>query len=497
MTIRSHSTSNDKIRRDLRFIIIGAGMSGILSAIKLREAGIDDFAIYEKADRLGGTWRENTYPGIACDVPSHFYCYSFAVNPDWSHRFSPGAEIQAYFENVARRYGVDSLIQYGKEITRCTFENGRWKIEMGDGSVDVGDFVIAATGVLHHPNYPHFEGLDSFAGAAFHSARWNHEVQLAGERIGVVGTGSSAIQIVGALVDRVAQLTLFQRTPQWIMPMGNPAYSEEEKGTFRGHPETITQLRAEISRMFTDGFSNHLADVNSPQLQAIHDACVANLENSVKDPALREKLRPNYRAACKRLIMSENFYDAIQRPNARLVTEGIERVEKSGVRTRDGKLHELDVLVLATGFRVDRFMRPMEVVGRNGITLDDLWAENPFAYMAISIPDFPNLFMLNGPNSPVGNFSLIEVAELQFSYILQLVEQVRSGARTQVSASRAAANRFDAERKEAAKKTIWNSGCKSWYLDADGLPTAWPWTFDRFREEMSKPRLDDYEATST
>jgi cation diffusion facilitator CzcD-associated flavoprotein CzcO len=468
-------------------------MSGILSAIKLREAGLDNLAVYEKADRLGGTWRENTYPGIACDVPSHFYCYSFAPNPEWSHRFSPGAEIQAYFENVARRYGVDSLIQYRKVITRCEFENGRWKIQMADGSTDVGDFVIAATGVLHHPKYPDIEGLDSFEGTAFHSARWNHDLPLAGKRIGVIGTGSSAIQIVAAVVDEVAELSLFQRTAQWIMPMGNPAYSEEEKTEFRRRPEAIEHLRSEVSRMFTDGFANHLANVNSPQLQAIHDACVANLETSVKDPVLREKLRPNYRAACKRLIMSEHFYDAIQRPNARLVTEGIERIEKCGVRTRDGKLHEVDVLILATGFRVDRFMRPMDVVGRNGVVLDEVWKEGPFAYMAISVPDFPNLFMLNGPNSPVGNFSLIDVAELQFSYIMQLIEPIRSGKCATVSPSPAAMERFDADRREQAKLTIWNSGCKSWYLDAGGLPTAWPWTFDRFREEMSQPRFEDFE----
>jgi len=468
-------------------------MSGILSAIKLQEAGLDDFVIYEKADRLGGTWRENTYPGIACDVPSHFYSYSFALNPEWSHRFSPGAEIQAYFEDVARRYGLDSRIQCRKQVSRCAFENGRWKITMTDGSADEADIVIAATGVLHHPAVPDLEGLHSFAGAAFHSARWDHAVPLAGKRVGVIGTGSSAIQIVSALVDEVAELALFQRTAQWILPMGNPAYSEEEKAEFRKHPESIDQLRGEVSRMFTDGFANHLADVSSPQLRAIHDLCVANLENSVKEPELRDKLRPNYRAACKRLIMSENFYDAIQRPHARLVTERIERIETSGVRTGDGRLHELDVLILATGFRVDRFVRPMQVIGRDGAVLDDVWQDGPFAYLALSVPDFPNFFLLNGPNSPVGNFSLIEVAELQCAYILQLIERVRSGACREVSASRAAMQRFDAERQEAAKTTIWNSGCKSWYLDTHGLPTAWPWTFDRFRDEMSKPVLSDFE----
>ena len=476
-----------------RFVVIGAGMSGILSAIRLQEAGFEDWVIYEKADRLGGTWRENTYPGIACDVPSHFYSYSFAPNPEWSHRFSPGGEIQAYFEDVARRYGVDSRIRFGNEVTRCAFENGRWKILLADGRADEADFVIAATGVLHHPARPVIEGLDRFEGACFHSARWDHEVPLAGKRVGVIGTGSSAIQIVSALVDRVAGLTLFQRTPQWIMPVENPAYREDEKAEFRRRPEAMREIREQISRGFTDGFANVLVDEKSPLLQAIHDLCVSNLETNVADPVLKEKLRPSYRAACKRLIMSEDFYAKIQRPNAKLVTEPIERVEASGVRTRDGRLHELDVLVLATGFRVDRFVRPMRVVGRNGAHLDDVWKDGPFAYMAISVPGFPNFFMLNGPNSPVGNFSLIDVAELQLDYVLQLVEAVRSGARSEVSASLQAMQRFDAERRQAARTTIWNTGCKSWYLDHEGLPTAWPFTFDRFRAEMRAPRLGDYE----
>jgi cation diffusion facilitator CzcD-associated flavoprotein CzcO len=277
------------------------------------------------------------------------------------------------------------------------------------------------------------------------------------------------------------------------MPVPNAAFSEEEKAQFRAHPEAMEEVRTQVARAFIDGFANVLVDARSPVLQAIHDACLANLENNVKDPELRERLRPNYRATCKRLVMSADFYDAIQRPHARLVTEGIERLEKSGVRTSDGRLYELDVLVLATGFRVDSFVRPMEVIGRDDRVLDDLWKDGPFAYMAISVPEFPNFFMLNGPNSPVGNFSLIDVAEMQVAYILQLVDQVRSGTCGEICASPTAMKRFDAERVEAAKQTIWASGCKSWYLDARGLPTAWPWTFDRFREEMSKPRLSDYD----
>jgi cation diffusion facilitator CzcD-associated flavoprotein CzcO len=485
-------TAGASARDDLRFIIIGAGMSGILAAIKLKEAGFD-FVIYEKNENLGGTWLENTYPGIACDVPSHFYSYSFALNPEWSHRFAPGAEIHAYFQDIARRYDVLSSIRFDTTVERCAFEDGRWKLELAGGSTDEADFVIAATGVLHHPAIPDIEGLGDFEGAAFHSARWDHEVEVKGKRVGVIGTGSSAIQIVSGLVDEVEELTLFQRTAQWITPIANEAYSDAKREEFRKHPEAMRAVREEASRMFTDGFANVLVDATSPVIKIIHDSCVANLEDNVADPVLREKLRPDYLATCKRLIMSEDFYPAIQKPNAKLVSEGIERVEKSGVRTNDGKLHELDVLVLATGFRVEDFVRPMNVVGRNGVKIDDVWKDGPFAYNALAVPDFPNFFMLQGPNGPVGNFSLIEVAELQFGFIMQLVEQVRSGVCKEVSPTREAMARFDAERRVAAKSTIWASGCKSWYLDADGLPTAWPFTFDRFREEMTGPRLDDFD----
>jgi cation diffusion facilitator CzcD-associated flavoprotein CzcO len=479
--------------RPLRFAIIGAGMSGILTAIKLREAGQDDFTLYEKADRLGGTWRENTYPGIACDVPSHLYSYSFEPNPEWSHRFSPGAEIQAYFEGVAHRHGVLERIRFGDEIVRCAFSAGRWQLETKSGQRDEADVVIAATGVLHHPNLPDIAGLEAFEGALFHSARWDHGIALDGRRVGIIGTGSTAVQIVSAIVDRVARLSLFQRTAQWIMPQENPPYSEAEKLEFRRHPERMRQLHADLSRLFAEGFSNAVVDAGSPQMKLIEDACRANLETSVRDPVLREKLRPSYRAACKRLVISPDFYQAIQKENAELVTDAIERVETAGVRARDGRLHELDVLVLATGFRADRFLRPMQVIGRDGRSLDEVWSQRPVAYLSLSIPGFPNLFMLNGPNGPVGNFSLIEVAELQIAYLLQLVDELRAGSCREISATEEATQAFDAERVVAAKNTVWATGCRSWYLDDRGIPAAWPWTFDRFREEMAAPKLEAYE----
>ena len=477
--------------RDLRAVVIGAGMAGILAAIRLRETGIDDVTVYEKANRVGGTWRENTYPGIACDVPSHLYSYSFAPNPDFSHTFSPGDEIEAYFERVAQEHGVDQLICFGEEVTRAAFVDGRWELETSRGRQDHADIVIAATGVLHHPRVADIPGLDSFTGATFHSARWNHEVPLDGRRVGVIGTGSSAIQITSALVDRVERFCLFQRTAQWVIQAPNPEYSEDDRRRFHDEPESVTALRDALSASFSM-FANSVVDAQSPELAAIAAACEQNLEEHVKDPGLRERLRPTYQAGCKRLIMSPDFYEAIQKPNAALVTEAIERIEPEGVRTVDGTLHELDVLVLATGFQVDRFLRPIDVIGREGMSLDDVWAKRPTAYLSISIPEFPNLFMLNGPNGPVGNFSLIEVAELQVDYVLQLIDRIRSGACREISPSQEATDAHEAERVEQAQNTVWMTGCRSWYLDDRGVPAVWPWTFDHFREVMAEPDLGAY-----
>ncbi|MEY2477264.1 MAG: hypothetical protein QOG87_2579 [Actinomycetota bacterium] len=479
--------------RPPRIVVIGAGMAGILSAVKLQEAGLTDFTVYEKAESLGGTWRENTYPGIACDVPSHLYSFSFAPNPDWSHVFSPGPEIRAYLEDVARRFDVMGRIRFRTEVCRMAFDDGRWQIETSDGGRDVADVVIAATGVLHHPKYPDIEGVEDFDGAVFHSARWDHSVALEGARVGVIGTGSTAVQIVGSIADRVGALHLFQRTPQWVLPVPNDPVTDEERERYRADGSLIQARRDELSKAFSDNFANAVVDADSIQLQMLQQLCEANLEHNVADPDLRERLRPSYRAACKRLVISPNFYEAIQHPNARLVTEGIERVEAGGVRTRDGQLHELDVLVLATGFRVDQFLRPIEVKGRDGVALDEVWDKRPSAYLAVAIPDFPNLFMLNGPNGPVGNFSLIDVAEMQFDYVMQLVDRIARGECQAISARHDAAERFEAERIEAAKHTVWVTGCRSWYLDDRGIPMAWPFSFDRFREEMAAPRLDDYE----
>lgn len=476
----------------VRVAVIGAGMAGILSAIKLTERGFG-CVVFEKAERVGGTWRENTYPGLSCDVPAHSYTYSFARNPDWSHRYASGPEIQRYFERVADEHDVLRHVRFGDEVTQLSFVDGRWHLRTAAGHHDTFDAVIAATGVLHHPNVARFEGIETFAGASFHSARWDHSVPLDGRRVGVIGTGSTAVQITSALVPRVERFDLYQRTAQWVLPAPNPAYSDEEKAAFRADPAAFEQLIGELASALNDRTANAVIDVDSPLLAEIERRCQEHLD-TVRDPDLRRRLTPTYRAMCKRLIVSPDFYEAIQRPNAHLVTEPIERIEPDGVRTADGALHELDVLVLATGFKADRFVRPTVVQGRDGVELDDVWSDGPIAYLSVTVPGFPNFFMLNGPNGPVGNFSLIEIAERQLDYSLQLLEGIRRGEYREVSPTQEATRNFEAERREAAMHTVWASGCNSWYLDKHGVPASWTFTHDRFVDEMAAPRLDNFET---
>ena len=480
--------------RRLRFAIIGAGMAGLLAGIRLDQKGDADFTIYEKGDTVGGTWRENRYPGLTCDVPAHAYTYSFAPNPEWTQFFSPGPEIQHYFERIADDYRLRDRIRFNSEVTDCRYVDGRWHIETSDGCKDIVDVIIAATGVLHHPNIPAIPGLEDFGGDSFHSARWDDSVALDGRRIGVIGNGSTGVQIVSALSTRASTLVHFQRSPQWIMPVQNFIYSETDRHAFRSDVSKIDAIRfgeeywAGIRR-----FNKAIIEVDSPEMAEIEGVVLRNLEDNIQDPALREKLRPDYRAACKRLIYSPDYYEAVQRPGVIVETGAIERVEVTGVRMNDGTQHELDVLVLATGFKTDRFVRPIKVIGRGGNNLDDAWALRPTAYYAITVPDFPNLFLLNGPTAPVGNFSLIDIAERQWDYIDQLLDLLRDGTCSAIAAKPEAMADYEERRIAAAKRTIFGSGCTSWYLDAQGVPQTWPWSYDHFAQSMAAPRMEDFE----
>ena len=329
------------LNQDLRVVVLGAGMSGILSGIKLLEAGYKNVTIYEKASRVGGTWRENTYPGLTCDVPSHAYTYSFEPNAEWTRQLPPGAEVQGYFEQTTRKYKIDELIRFNQEVKRCEFKGGRWHLETASGLRDTADVVIAATGVLHHPRTPNIPGLKDFTGDLLHSARWDHAVPLDGKRIGIIGNGSTGVQLVSALAGRAGKLKHFQRTAQWIMPVENPTFTEEQKQAFRDDPALLKRMQNDETYVANvERFTTAVADASSPEIAMIEAIVLDNLERSVPDPVLREKLRPNYRAACKRLIFSPDYYQAIQHPNAELVTDDIETVTANGVLTRDGTRSE-------------------------------------------------------------------------------------------------------------------------------------------------------------
>lgn len=479
--------------RPLRYIIIGAGMSGLLTAIKLKERGEHDFVIYEKGDKVGGTWRENHYPGLACDTPAHSYTYSFAPNPEWSRFYAPGPEIREYFEAVTDRYDLRGDIVFNTEIASCRWEDGRWHIRTADGREDSADVVFAATGVLRVPSIPNIPGLGEFGGRAMHSARWDDAVPLDGKRVAVIGSGSTGVQIVSALSRRAASLVHIVRSPQWIMPCTDIAYTDEDRDAFRTNPALIQEVRyGPDAAARRARFTRAIVNADSPELAEIQMLCEQNLEESVKDPALREKLRPNYRAACKRLVFSADYYRAVQEPGVSVDTAGIERIEKNGIRMKDGTFHEVDVIALCTGFDVGAFVRPMDVTGRDGVRLNDFWAKGPRAYYAVTIPNFPNFFLYQGPTGPVGNFSLIDIAENQWAYMNRLLEEVRAGKGDAIEPKLEALEDYERRRNEAAKQTVFASGCHSWYLDGDGIPQVWPWSYAHFVECMSKPRFADF-----
>lgn len=478
--------------QDKSVAIIGAGMSGILAAIKLAEKGCKNVKIYEKADRLGGTWRDNTYPGLSCDVPSHHYTYTFEPNPDWTKQFVGGEEIYRYFERTAEKYQVLDNIVYQHEAVEAQFADGQWVITFSTGQQETVDIIIAATGVLHHPVMPNIPGLADFGGAKFHSARWDHDVALKDRQVGIIGTGSTGMQIVPAIIDEVRHLSLFQRTAQWVLPLPNTKYSDQEREEFRDKPELMAALYDRWAKQFTHSFSRAVIG-GKDELKKIADLCELNLETNVHDPELREKLRPDYIATCKRLVMSDQFYPAIQKDNATLVTSPIDCIESNGIRTSDGDFHEIDVLVLATGFNGHAYMRPMELIGRDGARLSEQWAGSAEAYRSVSLPAFPNFFMLVGPNSPIGNFSVIMISEMQLDYVLQLMEHTHDMGKRFVEPKHIATTRFNKAVKDAMQGTVWVTGCKSWYLDKNGNPTLWPWTFEQFQQDMATPDYADFD----
>ncbi len=481
-------------KREVRVAIIGAGSGGIMAAIKLREAGISRISVFEKADGLGGTWRDNRYPGLICDIPSHLYRFSFAANPEWSRTFSPGPEIYDYVRGVAEDNNLEEIINYNSEVVSVEYDGAQWQLETTKGDQGKFDVVISAVGILHHPVYPDIEGLDSFKGDCFHSARWDDTISLKGKRLGIIGTGSTAVQIVGAVVDDVEKLSLFQRTPQWVLGAPNAFYSDEDKDKFRNEPEEMQSLYDWLAETLNHGFAAAVVGQNAEALADMQNGCQQNLDDNIVDPELKAKLTPDYSAGCKRLIVSDLFYPAISKPNAELVTDGITRVEPEGIRTADGRLHEIDVLVLATGFDPHRFLADAKITGRNGKTLNEAWSNGNYAYKTICVPDFPNFFFIGGPNSPIGNFSYLLTAETQYAYVEKLIALIRNGDVVEISPKADVTELFNEKLKSAMPDTVWASGCQSWYFDRFGNVASWPWTFAKFEADLHAPDLADFDA---
>ena len=472
-----------------KFLIIGAGISGILMGIKLRARGLSDFVILEKAETLGGTWRDNRYPGVACDVAAHLYVYSFAPNPAWRSRYAKGPDIWSYYHEVARRCGILPHIRYNKRAVSAEWRDGEWTVTAQDGEAFVADVVICASGRLHHPVLPVIPGAESFAGARFHTSRWDSSDDLKGKRLGVVGTGSTATQIVASSASKVRQLKLFQRTAQWVYPLPDTPVPWWKRLLFQLSPAHGKRYYYTL-RYQTE--ERGKAATGDPQARAARDQVCFDALAGVRDPALRAKLTPDYEVGCKRLVFSGDYYAAVQQPSVEVVTDQIDHIEPRGVVTKDGTLHELDVLAFATGFDAHAYLRPLQVTGEHGVSLEQVWADLPLSYRSMAIPQMPNFLMLNGPYSPGGTASVVGIVEEQAAYLMQLIERI-------VSERVAIAPRQDASLawlegvRARASDSVWaTGGCQSWYLDKTGTPTLDPSTLSELEAQLAAVNWDDF-----
>jgi cation diffusion facilitator CzcD-associated flavoprotein CzcO len=467
---------------EVRIAIIGAGFSGIGLGIKLLEAGIEDFVLLERADDLGGAWRDNSYPGCCCDVPSVLYSYSFAPKPDWSHTFSPQAEIWEYLRDCADRCGVTPHIRFGAEVRDASWDEGvrRWRVQTAGGEVSA-QFLVAAQGGLSEPSIPEIPGLERFAGPVFHSARWDHGHDLTGERVAVVGTGASAIQFVPQIQPKVGKLTVHQRTAPWVMPRRVRPISAAEHALFRALPPAELAARGAIywgRETFVLGF------MHPERFSPAERIARAHLERQVKDPVLREKLTPTFRIGCKRILAANDWYPAITAPNAEVVTDPIAEIRPGSVVAADGKEREADTIIFGTGFHVTDIAIADRIHGRGGASLEDAWEGSPKAYLGTTVAGFPNLFLMTGPNTGLGHTSIVFMIESQIRYLLDALRVMDARGVDTIEVQPEAQAAFVADVDERLAGSVWNTGgCASWYLDATGRnSTIWPggtWAFRR------------------
>jgi cation diffusion facilitator CzcD-associated flavoprotein CzcO len=482
------------MKRD-HLVIVGTGFGGLGMAIRLKQAGFHDFTVLEQAARVGGTWRDNHYPGAACDIESHLYSFSFEPNPGWSRTYAPQREILAYLQRCADKYGIMPHIRFNTAVTGATFDEGEgtWTVETSTGERIVARAVISATGGLSRPSYPDIEGRESFAGKTFHSARWDDDYPLEGKRVGVIGTGASAIQIVPSIAPKVGKLSLFQRTPPWILPKYDFDIPEADRERFRRLP--IFQRAARLGQYLRhEAFA--LGFVLEPRiLELASKLALRYLRASVPDPVLRDKLTPRYTMGCKRILLSNDYYPALCRENVDLVTEGIRAITPKGVLTADGVEHELDALVFATGFQAAEAVAPYAIRGRGGRDLNEAWRDGAEAYLGTTVSGFPNFFMIVGPNTGLGHSSMVFMIESQVAYILSCLRTMAKDRLRLVDVRGEAQRRFNEGLHARLARTVWSSGCASWYQTKAGKNTTlWPGFTFEYRLRTRRFDKRDYEV---
>lgn len=477
--------------------IIGAGFAGIGAAIRLKDEGITDFVIFERDSRVGGTWRDNTYPGAACDIPSRLYSYSFAPNPEWSHTYSGSDEILSYIDHMVDSSGIAPHIRFDHTVTGIAYdaEAGEWTVDLEGRDPVRARAVIVASGPLANASFPDIPGIDSYLGHKIHSARWDHDYDFAGKRVAVIGTGASGVQIIPELVKTAESVKVFQRTPGWVLPRINRSTSGWLKRLYRELPVAQSLTRA---AWFWGHESVAVGVVwDTPFTRLVEAVSLANLRMQVKDPWLRRQLKPDFSAGCKRLLMSSDYYPALQADNCKLVTWPIARLSEKGIRTVEGIEHQFDAIVFATGFDVSKAGTPFPVSGLDGRDLASEWSRGAYAYRSVAVSGYPNLYFTFGPNSGPGHSSALVYMEAQIDYIVDAIGALLRYGWKSLDVRPEVQQDYNEDIQRRLKSTTWNSGCQSWYLTEDGFnPTMFPGFATQYVNQLKKLDLRDYKITA-
>jgi cation diffusion facilitator CzcD-associated flavoprotein CzcO len=482
------------VRRRPRVIVIGAGFGGLGAAHELSRDGLADVTVLEKADDIGGVWRENTYPGAACDVPSHLYSYSFARKTNWGRRYAEQPDILSYIHDTADRFGLRDLVRTGVEVTSASYDDGNavWRVATSSGEVFEADVLVPAVGQLSRPAVPPIPGIATFAGPSFHSAEWRHDVDLTGKRVAVLGTGASAIQFVPRIRRNAAHVKVFQRSAPYVVPKLDRGYTGAHHAAFANIPGFAAAMR-EVVWQITELLGLSLTRV-APFARVLQALAMFNLKRRVKDPALRAKLTPDYPIGCKRVLFSSQWYRALAKDDVDVETDAITEVTPTGVRTADGRVHDVDVIIYGTGFKATEFLAPMRISGRQGRDLHAEWSSGARAHLGMAVPGFPNMFLIYGPNTNLGSSSIILMMERQAAYIRQVVEELaRKGTNRAFEIRRAVEEAYDAEVQARLDEGVWTQ-CQSWYRAGSGrVTTNWPGLVREYQRRTQSAVLANYQ----